>query len=201
MKRIFCLIAVILFVAIAVFADAAPERAPKPVRTPKPNRSIDTEMRISLQPNTREARLIIPKNQLRELRAALDDLDRDDNSAAAVNAPALSRTQTVVSGMFLSLALVFGGVWFVRSGRAASGSGKTLVILAVTAGIFSAATLVFANIPPPLPPRSIDSKMFSATMQRFKEGSGKIKIEASPTATLVELIVPDGPGTPGNGEE
>ncbi len=92
----------------------------------------------------------------------------------------------------MSLALVFGGMWFVRSGKAATRSGKALVILAVIAGVGSAATFVYANAGPPPEARSITGKMFSQAVHTYKYGSGKIRIETKDDdAGGVELIVPD----------
>ena len=148
-------------------------------------------MFIRLDRNAKEARLIIPKSQIKKLRAELEQLDDDSDNTAAITEPGIfTRTRTIVSGMFLSLALVFGGVWFVRSGKAATRSGKALVVAFVTLGVASAATLVYANAGPPPEARSITSKMFSQYVLSYGFGSGKIKLETGDTAQ-VELIVPD----------
>jgi len=148
-------------------------------------------MTIPLDRNASQVKLIIPKSQIKQLRAELEQLDDDsDNTAAVAQPSSFSRTQTIVSGAFLSLALVFGGMWFVRSGKATSGAGKSLVILAVVAGIGSAATLVYANAGPPRI-TSITSKVFDKDSFRFWSSvSGKVKIETSDEKT-VQLVVPD----------
>lgn len=197
MKRSLCSITFVLLLTIAGFADV-PLPKITPEKTPVANKSIDGFLQISLKRDAKEARLIIPKSQFRELRAALDEVDNDDGKAAVTTTP-YTRTQTVVGGTFLSLALVFGGMWFVRSGKAATTTGKTLVVLTVTAGICSAATFAFANIGPPQEARTINGKMFSQAVQQYKQGSGRIKIEVSGTARSVELIVPD--PAPANGGE
>lgn len=203
MKLSLCSITFVLLLTIAGFANV-PLPKITPEKTPVANKAIDGFLQISLKRDAKEARLIIPKSQVRELRAALDELDQD-GSPTSVNTIVFSRTQTIVSGTFLSLALVFGGMWFVRSGKAATTTGKTFVVLAVTAGICSAATFAFANISPPQETRSIDGQMFSQAVHRYKQGSGRIKIEVSDTARSVELIVPDPApaigGEKGTGEE
>ncbi|MEO7538927.1 MAG: hypothetical protein ABIV21_02790 [Pyrinomonadaceae bacterium] len=190
MKRTICLILLSMLAATAVLADIArPDRSPS--RTPKPRKQIDTMMSIRLESSAKDARLIIPASQIKQLRAQLEQLDNDSDDTAALSTPnSFSRTQTVVSGMFLSLAFVFGGMWFVRSGTAMTRTGKSLIALAVTLGVASAATLVYANVGPPPTARSITGKMFSQEMHAFGGGWGNIKLEIS-NSDQVELIVPN----------
>ncbi len=201
MKRIICMTILILLASMAAFADIA---RPEPAKTPKqkPSKSIETGMNIRLDPDAKEARLIIPKSQIKQLRAELEKLDDDSDNTAAVATPgSFSRTQTIVSGTFLSLALVFGGMWFVRSGKAATKTGKTLVILAVLAGVGSAATIIYANAGPPPEARSITGKMFSQAVHIYRAGWGTVRLEAG-DKTQIELIVPDPPDKPKpSGEE
>ena len=198
MKRILCLTTLVLLVSAAAFADIA---RPEPTKTPKQGKGIDTTMVIQLKSDAKEAKLIIPKSQIKQLRAELEQLDNESDNTAAVTTPnSFSRTQTIVSGMFLSLALVFGGMWFVRSGKTATKTGKTLVILAVFAGLGSAATFVYANAGPPVDARSITGKMFSQTMQSWRWGTGKIRVETKATGDSIDLIVPDPLPTPSSPE-
>ncbi|MEP6947141.1 MAG: hypothetical protein ABJA02_14570 [Acidobacteriota bacterium] len=188
MKRLLSLSALVLLIAASAFADIA---RPEPTKVPKNGKSIDTTMIIRLDKNATEARLIIPRSQIKQLRAELQQMDDDSDATAAVTSPsAISRTQTIVSGLLLSLAIVFGGVWFVRSGKTATRTGKTLVIAVVTLGVASAATYVYANAGPPAEARSITGKMFSQAVHFYNFGSGKIRIESG-TESQVELIVPD----------
>lgn len=195
MKRVIFLTALVLLISTAGFADIA-----KPGKTPKPKPSIETTLTIRLESDAKEAKLIIPKSQIQQLRAQLDQLDGDSDNTAVVAISSISRTQTIVSGLFLSLAIVFGGMWFVRSGKAATRSGKALVILTVLAGMASAATFVYANAGPPPEARSITGKMFSQAVHYYKTGWGQVKLETSDTGDRITLIVPDPPDKP-NGEE
>ena len=194
MKKLICLATLVLLASTAAFADIA---RPEPNKTPKQNasNSIETGMNIKLDSEAKEARLIIPKSQIKQLRAQLEVLDGDSDNTAAVTTPSISRTQTIVSGTFLSLALVFGGMWFVRSGKAATKTGKTLVILAVLAGAGSAATFIFANAGPPPEARTITGKMFTQAVHMYGTGWGTVRLEAG-DKPQIELIVPDPPDKP-----
>ena len=189
MKRILLLNTLILLSMTAAFADIP---RPEPAKTPKQVKGIDTTLQISLRSDAKEAKLLIPKSQIKQLRAELEQLDNDsDNTASANTTINFTRVQTIVSGVFLSLAFVFGGMWFARSGRAATRSGKAFIALAVIAGLGSAATFVFANAGPPPEARSITGKMFSPTIQMWRSGSGKIRIETKDSGDWIELVVPD----------
>ncbi|MEO8572734.1 MAG: hypothetical protein ABI481_02105 [Pyrinomonadaceae bacterium] len=185
MKRTFLGFAVVLFLASLAIADV-----PRPDKPNKPDKSIDTSMTIRLDRNAHDARLIIPRAQIQQLRAQLDEIGGSDDSAAATGT--FTRTQTIVSGTLLSLAFVFGGMWFAKSGRAGS-KGITAAVMILTLG--SIATLVLGNAGPPPEARSITGKMFSDSVHMYKFGSGAIKLEVSDTEQMPELIVPDPPKT------
>jgi len=191
MKRIALLLTVLAAAAVAALADIAP---PKQEKTPKPKPGVSTTMFIKLDRNATEPVLRIPKSQIKQLRAELEQMDDSEDNTAAVQATSdstlFSRTQTVVSGMFLSLALVLGGIWFVRSGKTSQAKGKALMALTVAT---AAASVVYANIGPPPEARSITSALFTQGVHRYKQASGKIKLETmtEPNRDVVELIVPD----------
>ena len=185
MKRVLCLTAFVLIAAAAAFGDIArPDSSPKSTPKPKP---VDASMTIRMDKDVKTATLRIPRAQLRQLSAELEQM-ADENDTAAVSG-GISRTQTVVSGMLLSLAMAFGGMWFVRSGKTNS-TAKTLVIFAVIAGIGSAATIAYANAGPPAALRTISSSLFDKkAFGYWNEAFGKIKIEVT-DASAVELRVP-----------
>ena len=189
MKRLTCLMAIVMLAASAAFANIANPNKPSKTPKAKSSPSIEARMNISLDRDAKEARLIIPRSEIKQLRAALDEMDDGADNTAEVT-PGVSRTQTVVSGIFLSLALVFGGMWFVRSGRAATKTGKSLVALAVVAGLASAATYIYANAGPPPEARSITGKMFSQAVHIYKSGGGRVKLEAGDD-DYIKLVVPD----------
>lgn len=189
MKRIFSLYALIVVFSINAFADVRLETpTPKAEKTPKQVKSIDTNLSISIRKDAKEARLLIPKSQIKQLRIELAELDDDADEPTALT---FTRTQTVVSGLFLSLAFVFGGVWLARSRKTDVKANKTLI---VGAGLFlsgALATITYANIGPPPEARSITGKMFSDAVHQYKQGSGKIKVETTNEEYGIQLIVPD----------
>lgn len=196
MKKLLLIAAVALISSTVAFADIA-----KPGKSPASNgkSSIETTLDIRLDSEAREARLIIPRSQIRQLRAELESLDDgSDNTAVAVATSGTSRIQTIMSGLFLSLAFVFGGIWFVRSGRASSKTGKGAVAIVVISFVATAATFVFANAGPPSEARSITGKMFAPAVHMYGFGWGKIKLEVSDEdKSSVRLVVPNPPKTTG----
>lgn len=187
MKRTLFAAAAMLCLSAAAFADIArPDKPPK--HTPKP-KGVVSKMDIRLDSEATEARLIIPKSQIKQLRAQLEEMDDASDNSAAVTG--FSRTQTIMSGAFLSLAIVFGGMWFVRSGKAATKTAKTAVMLFVVGAIASAATFVYANAGPPAEARSINGKMFSPAVRMYGVGWGEVRVETSATEDRIKLIVPD----------
>ena len=181
MKKTFLLLAIVSSIASIGFANIANPDLPGKKKT------VDTSLSIRLDRTATEARLIIPRSQVKQLRAELEQLDGESDKTAA--AGAFTGTQTIVSGGLLSLAFVFGGLWLVKSGRTL----RTKVVTAsvVVLAVSSVATLVYANAGPPPEARSITGKMFSESVHMYKGGWGKIKLEVSDSARTPELIVPD----------
>lgn len=189
MKNFFAVFTLLLAFSIVGFADIRLD-TPKPTATPKQAKTIDTDMHISISKDTKEARLVIPRSQIKQLRAELGQYDDDSDAMASLS---FTRTQTIVSGLFLSLAFVFGGVWFARSRKTATKTGKALIAGAILFLSGAFATIAFANIGPPMEARSITGKIFTPAVHQYKQAWGKIKLEVSDTANGVELIVPDVP--------
>jgi len=171
---------------ISLFSVAALADIPKPSPT-KQRSSIDSTLRIHLQRDAKEARLIIPKSQIQQLRAQLDALDGGDTTAA-VGRITNSQIQTIFAGSFLSLAIVFGGIWLARSGKL---TAKTSAAAVVVLGLCATTTFVYSNIGPPPEARSITGKMFSQAVHLYGFGSGAIKVETTTDSDAIELIVPD----------
>lgn len=192
MKKILLLTALALITSTAAFADIAPIR---PEKTPKPKPGVNTTMEIMMDKSAKEAKLLIPKSQIKQLRAELESLDDDNGNTAAVTG-GFTRLQTIVSGAFLSLAFVFGGMWFVRSGKASTKGGKALAAAAILGGIGAATTVVFANAGPPPAARNITSRLFDQKLfTPYGFAYGKIKIETT-DGNQVKLIVPEATETP-----
>jgi len=187
MKKILVLLAVFALFATSVQADVP---RPEPPKT-KTSKAIDSRMTIRIDQNAKEAKLIIPKNQLKQLRAELEQLDDESHTAAAsLN---FTRTQTIVSGLFLSLAFVFGGFWFTRNKKPELKANKPLAIGTILFLSGTVATIVYANAGPPPDARTISGKMFTPSVHIYKYATGKIKVETSDTTNNIELIVPETP--------
>jgi hypothetical protein len=186
MKEILSLCLTLGLLSITVYANEPP---PNPTPKPKANKSIETNLRVEIRRDAKEAKLLIPKNQLKQLRAELEGLDDPDDTLAF----SISKTQTVISGMFVSLAFVFGGVWLMRSRKIETKASKILVIGSVLFLSGAVVTMVYANAGPPPEARSLTNKFFSPGVNIYKFGSGKIKLETSNEVQYPTLIVPDVP--------
>jgi hypothetical protein len=199
MKKLITIVGMTLLISTYCFADIArPNNSSS--QTPKPRASIETTMDIRLRPDEKEARLIIPKSQIKQLRAQLETLDEGSNNAAVfTSGNGINGLQTIMSGLFLSLAIVFGGVWFMRSAKAPRANKG--VIAAILLSFIASATLVFANAGPPAEARSITGKMFSQAMHMYGFGWGKIKVETTDDDDRITLIVPNPKTSSSPGEE
>jgi hypothetical protein len=189
MRKILSLLTVVIIFSIIGLADEVP-----PQSTPKPDskKSIDSFLNIRFDKNTKEAKLVIPKSQLKQLRAELEDLDNEQNTNAATTG--FSRTQTVVGGLFMSLAFLFGGVWITRSRKIDTKSGKSLIVGAVLCCTGSLSIIALGNAGPPAELRQITGKLFDKKVFGYwKSAGGPVKVQVSDTAQYPELIVPDVP--------
>jgi hypothetical protein len=189
MKRIYILCLLTALFSLAASADVRLPDTPKPTPAPKEKKTIDSNLTIRLVEDAKETKLVIPRDQLRQLRAELDALDPDaaPKSAAFFS---FSRTQTIASGLFLSLAFVFGGVRFAR--RKDGRTGKTIAAGAVLFGAATAATIAFANVGPPPELRRISGKLLNQeSFRTWKMARGPVKIEITDDAGGLVLIVPE----------
>lgn len=205
MKKLVLTAVILMSFSSAALADIARPSTPRPTETPKQRKAIDTRLSITLT-KTKTARLKIPRSHIQQLRAQLDELDGGDSNTAGTQAPRFSfgRLQTIVSGAFLSLAIAFGGIWFARSKKAETKTGRTLAAGAFLFLSGAVATVVLANAGPPSEARSITGKIFSDYVHQYKQASGEIKLmtyDADDEYDGVELEVPDPNGLPHREEE
>ncbi len=186
MKRTFLIALLLVTISAAAAANIADPSLGK-------KKSIDTSLSIRLDKNATEAKLIIPRAQLKQLRAELEQLDGGSDTTASVGTQ-VTRSQTIISGALFSLAFVFGGLWFIRSGKRSSRAIVASVLLLTTGSI---ATIVYGNAGPPPEARAITGKMFTPAIHMYKGGWGAIKLEVSDSddETNPMLIVPDPPKT------
>ncbi|HTH50962.1 MAG TPA: hypothetical protein VL501_03455 [Pyrinomonadaceae bacterium] len=199
-KTLLALAAMLVFSNFALADIARPDSSPHHTPKPKPEKLIDANMDIKLDGDAKEAKLLIPRSQIKSLRAALEEMDNADDNTAAVTNSGLSRTQTIMTGLFMSLSIAFAGIWFARSGKLATRGAKTAVITLAVSAIATTATFVFANAGPPADARSITGKMFSQSVHYYGFGWGQVKLGTT-DAERIQLIVPNPKDDKPSGEE
>ena len=190
MRKIVNLLILISILSIVALADIAPPK------TPAPPKGKQVELFVDVTTEVTEPTLVIKKSSSKLLRAALDEAEGLDSNLAQTETAkpsSAASTQTVIGGMFLTLAFVFGGVWLARSKPS-----KTVIGLFLVGVFATGAVLVFANI---APPRlfGIDKNIFS---QEFQSRSGatargkvRVKIinDSSPASPDMKLLIPMNP--------
>jgi hypothetical protein len=176
------LAALLLAASVNAFADVAIR---KPDKLPKSS-SFTTGMKVSPDEKATEARLLIPRDVWQQMRAGLDG---DDTKAAALTSFNPGGAQTVMAGLFLSLALAFGGLWLVRSRERAGKFGPAALCLAALVLCGAAARAVFANAGPPPAARSLTSKILTQDLQWWG-AYGQVKVEVTDDVDRITLVLP-----------
>jgi len=142
----------------------------------------DAEIRIFLDDDATDAKLVISRQMLNKLANQEVAVNNSENYGLG-----FSRTQTIVSGLFLSLALVFGGVWFSRAKNLSKGANiATGIGIFAMLGVFG--SIAFANIAPPTYGK-LNNKVFSEGMQNQKVAYGQIKIEIDEEGSSDRLLL------------
>lgn len=187
MQKIINSLILIAILSIVALADIAPPKTPAPAKGKQVEFFVQTSTEVT------EPTLVIKKSSTKLLRAALDEAEGIENNLAQTESAKPNFTasaQTVVGGMFLTFAFVFGGVWLVRSKK----PSKTVIGLFLV-GVFAAGSvLVFANI---APPRifGIDKNMLSQEFQSRSGASarGKVRVKivnGTAADSDIKLLVP-----------
>ncbi|HEY9404832.1 MAG TPA: hypothetical protein VIQ24_19400 [Pyrinomonadaceae bacterium] len=194
MKLRLCCLALALFAFTApALADIAPP-PPTPTQTPQKVRRAASlpaaRMSIESRNDATEARLQIPRNLLRQLRA---EIDGDAASDAATATDSLRSTRTIIAGVFLSLSLAFAGVFIART-RSRGAKQAAAVALVVFAATGALAFKTFANARPP-EPRPLDAGSLKLATTPDAELNGVIRVEVVDENNVFKLIVPAAPMT------
>ncbi len=138
------------------------------------------------------ARLVIPISIIRELQAN-DGKANDGKSSSAIPATfndpriiaprnTISRWGTVMGGLLLAMAVLFGGLWLLRSRKVPNFAAVALVIAISSA---ATASFVYANVGPPPEARSLTSKIL-----KYSEVFGEVKIETTDRQEYIQLVLP-----------
>jgi hypothetical protein len=193
MKKLSLIATLLAFLSISAFADIRmPEPpTPKPTATMKPIAGKQIDLMIDVTSEVSEPTLVIKKSSVKNLRAALDEAEGIDNLATQTESEGtkpsatIGSIQRVVGGLFLSLAFVFGGVWFVKNKPS-----KTAVALFFVAFFGASTVLVWGNI---APPRlfSISKNIFADEIQRYAYAKGKVRVKiVTESDADIKLLVP-----------
>jgi len=191
MKKIIGLMILTALFSIAAFADIRipdrPQQTPTPAATPEAA-EMNAEMYIQISNEVTEPTLVINKKFMTQTPAA---------ETAKLG---IGSTQTIVGGLFLSLAFVFGGVLLAR------GKGnmpKAAIGIFAIAILGFAGTIVSANV---APPRNVplNKNLFSKELQGYamSRGTVKLKIVDETYGVDVRLLIPkDTPKATKKGDE
>jgi hypothetical protein len=177
----------LLAASVPAFADipAPDSNRNKPAAQPK----IKSSMHLQPDYQAKEARLLIPRDVLRQLQEAAGS-DAPNSAAKTASAFNLNGTQTVVAGLFLSLAFVFGGVWLART-RATATDKLTRAALgvAVLALCGATASIAYANAGPPPVARSLTSKLLIQEAHAYG-AYGEVTVEVVDEGKSITLVLP-----------
>src|SRR5687768_10972642 len=125
-KHFAALAALLLVVASPVFADIAAPNRPKPPRNGDIRRDLShSRLIIERVEGLREARLQIPRTQLRRL----NNMAGEGSTAVGAQSGPLGGAGTVIGGLFLSLSFVLTGLMFLRSRRRGVHLGRAAAAL------------------------------------------------------------------------
>lgn len=174
MKKLLLFLTLLLFSGI-VRADVP---RPEPSKMPKSEKEMTVKLFINARSEMKEPTLVINRKTLKQLRAALDEAETNADFAENIDeAPApqnnFSRSQTLVAGMFFSLAFIIGGVWMFRTKNKPSKIALGLIVFAVFG---AGATVVFANAAPPEAYR-LTSRIFSKLTKSYGYATGNVKVK------------------------
>jgi hypothetical protein len=162
---------------------------PNPNSRNQSKSDLKIQMQIDTDEKVKEAKLIIPRAIWQQMRAQLDGND-SQTAAATTRFFNMSGAQTIMSGIFLSLAFAFGGVWLVRSRK---GAERTARAVALTVSLFLiggiAAGVAYANAGPPPVARSLTSKILIPELQWWG-AYGEVKLEVVEEGNEIRLVLP-----------
>jgi hypothetical protein len=184
--------AILLVVSgIYAFGDIA---RPKVSPLPKEGKGVlYTSLSVAPDSKISEARLQISEKTLKTVARLAGQSESDDLSMTQRLMHSSSRT--VMAGLFMFLAVSFGGVWLARTSQRRNRKGIAAVML-IAAAFGLAAVIVRANAGPP---GYIRWQNLPANLTKGQATDGGVDIEIMPgDDSTIKLIVPmrktSGPG-------
>ena len=180
----FAALAVLLLASSPALADIALPDRPKPPRNSEIRRDLPhSRMTIERVEGLREARLQIPRTQLRWIAG-------EGSSAGVIQSGPLGGAGTVVGGLFLSLSVVLTGLLLLRSRRRGVGLGRAAVavlVCACAAGLAGVAAYANAGPPPGYYTQDPGTLIKAASLGTL---SGSIRIEVVEEGAELKLLLP-----------
>jgi hypothetical protein len=179
MKRTLIATAAILALlasALYAFGDIA---RPKPT----PKALLYSGLTITTDPKGYEARLVISEKTLKILQEA----GASNGGGAALTQQIMhSSSRTIMAGLFMFLAISFGGVWLARSNQRRN--TKAIAAVLLVAVLFGIGTImVRANAGPP---GYIRWQNLPQNLKDGKETAGGVSIEVVPGDDSMKLYIP-----------
>ena len=182
---LFCLaVCILMAAAVITLGDIArPRESPTPVVRSK---QIKSTLVIVPDRNAWDARLQIPRESLRQLRAALDNLPPDDAPNTAGLSTSRNSKPTIIAGLFMFLAVSFGGVWLARSAR--TRNQKALGAVVIVAVLMGATAIITRGNA--APPPGWKWQALAKNLNGGVETKGSVQIEIVPEGNGIKLILP-----------
>jgi hypothetical protein len=183
--KIFAIVALFLAASMPAFADIANPNVDKPQ---KQSSKLKTPMNIRPDSGEKEAKLLISRDVLRELSAGLEG-GETQNTAHLSRFSNPGGAQTLMAGIFLSMAFAFGGVWFVHSRKQTDKLTRVALGVMILALCGAGTSLVYANAGPPPVARSLTSKILIQEAMPYGVW-GEVKVEIVESGNGITLVLP-----------
>ncbi|HEX8707597.1 MAG TPA: hypothetical protein VF723_04995 [Pyrinomonadaceae bacterium] len=190
--------AIALTAAAPVLADIALP-SPSPQKQSRKSegserRAPQSRMTVLVEDGAREARLEIPQSLLGQLRA--EAVENSSSGMAATTGMGLPPLQTIMMGLFLSLSVVMGGVYLLRSRRKAWSQGAAVSVAALL--LTAAATSVaIANAVAIYSPPALDPGSLPRAAPSGETLNGNVRLVVAPEGSQIRLVVPKHAKAPG----
>ena len=184
MKRILISTAGVLSLAISAICIFADDGSPQTSVAPESKTVAYSRLTIVADNKPWDATLQISEGALKRLQ---EGAARRGDSTSLTQSITHSSTRTMMAGLFMFLAISFGGVWFARSGK--TQNVKSIAAVLVVASIFALATvMVRANAGPT---GYIYWHNLPQSLKDGKETSGGLNIQIVPgDDSEMKLLIP-----------
>ena len=181
--------ALVLFILVAVstiLADIPGPRYSPNKQSVRYSYSQITRLTVEESENAGEVRLVIPRSLLNQFLA---ENTGDASLAASLSGTTAPPAQTLIAGLFMSLAVVAGGFWLLRSRRKLA-IRPIAPLIAVSALFAFAAVAAFGNAAPPNVFRFANPGNLGRLTASGLPLSGMVRVEIVPNGNEIKLIVP-----------